>query len=204
MSFLVDFFASAGADIRVVESVHIASQPVCHTVGLTKPATQLKRVSARGQGASRLMTCLHVCKVMHVVSPSPEATTTAPPVAGLTQMAQLPLFKEPALSGGDEVEQGGPVSSGKCPSPLSRCALTNSSLVFGTPVLLKWKANNIAVNAPPLPPHPALPLPVPNDLIMTVHLWIGCVGCSSLGHGIWTLCTWPRWLPKRHRGSWPW
>ena len=91
----------------VVESMAAASHPVFQVVDPTKPATQPKRVTARGWGGSCPMTRPHACKVTHFISPSPEATIAAPPVAGPSQMAQLPLFEEPAVSGGNEVGPGG-------------------------------------------------------------------------------------------------
>ena len=103
---------------------------------------------------------LHTHKVTHIVSPSPEATIKAPPVAGPSQAAQPPLFEEPALLGGEEVGPRGPVLSGKSPSPLYKCAPANFSSAFGTPILLKQKANKIAVNMPPLPPQPPSSPPV--------------------------------------------
>ena len=140
-----------------------ASHPVCQVVGPTKPTMQPKRVAARGWGGSCLTTHPHVCKVTHVISPSPEATISAPPVAGPSWMAQPPLFKEPALSGGDKVRPGGPVSSGMCHNRLFRCAPTDSHPAFGTLGLLKWKADKMVADATPLPPPPPLPLPVPKQ-----------------------------------------
>jgi len=110
----VDSLHCAGADTMVVESVPTASCPVHHDVDLVKPATQLKRVAARGQGGSCQTTHPHVRKVTHIVSLSPEALIAAPPVAGPSLTTAHPLFKEPALSVGDKVRPSGPVSSGKC------------------------------------------------------------------------------------------
>src|SRR5882724_1534453 len=81
VSFLINRFAGAGADTRVVESVPIASHPILQVSGLTKPATWPKWVPARGQGGSHPMTHLHAHKVTCVISPLPEATIEAPPVA---------------------------------------------------------------------------------------------------------------------------
>ena len=140
-----------------------ASHPVFQVVDPTKPATQPKRVTARGWGGSCPMTRPHACKVTHFISPSPEATIAAPPVAGPSQMAQPPFFEEPALLGGDEVGSGGPVSPCKCHNRLYRCALTDSHSDFGTPVLLKQKANEMAANMPPpYSIHPSPPPPTPS------------------------------------------
>jgi len=47
-----------------------------------------------------------------------------------------------------------------CNHQFLRCAPTDSHPVFGTLDLLKWKANEMAANAPPLTPLSPLPLPV--------------------------------------------
>ena len=44
-----------------------------------------------------------------------------------------------------------------CNCQFPRYDLTDSYPGFGTPVLLKWKANQIAVDVPPPPPLPSSP-----------------------------------------------
>src|SRR5882724_4772052 len=100
----------------------------------------------------------------------------------LRRRPPCPLVSDPEVSGCDSTDCGPPV--------------------FGTPTLLKRKADNIPVGAAPPPPsslplQPSLPPPVAKcprcDRELVSQMW----GCSGQGHSSWTHCVGLRWPPKR-------
>jgi len=90
-------------------SVHLMVAP-------PMPAIQpTKKVTTKGKTVSHQATQPWAHKVMGVISPLPDVTEVPgpnPPVAGLS-MVMLHLFKELALSGGEEVGPGVGESSGE-------------------------------------------------------------------------------------------
>jgi len=132
----------------------------------------------------------HVRKVTHIVSLSPEALIAAPPVAGPSLTTAHPLFKEPALSGGDKVRPSGPVSSVVQPLLVGMFQLTFFQFLghwtCSSGRLRRWQMTT------PLPPQPPLPLRL-HSPIMTASSSIRCINCSgwSIMHG--HIAKGPRW-----------
>jgi len=84
-----------------------------------------------------------------------------PHIAGLSWVHCDPLFAEPNGLSDEHVGTGAPVSSGECFLDLMLQFADFDVSAFGTPILLKRKANEIAASTVPLPHQPSLPPPPP-------------------------------------------
>jgi len=83
-----------------------------------KPPTQSKRVAAKGKAASHPTTRPWACKVMQIMSPTPEvAEVAAPitPVIGPSWANHPSLFEEPVMSWDEGIRKDAPMTSGKYP-----------------------------------------------------------------------------------------
>ena len=109
---------------------------------------------AKGKALSHPMTCPRARKVTQIASPMPKVAETVdltPPVTGPSREGCPALFEGPITSGAEGVQGTAGATSGKLWCWLLVWVVTDRGPVaFGTPVLLKLKAN-----APPL--HPPTP-----------------------------------------------
>ena len=103
------------------ETVVVDPVPAAHcwvhlTVAPTKSATQPKKVTAKGKAVSQMVTQPQASKIMQVTSPSPgvaEVTGPTPPVTWPSWTTCPPLFKEPAMSGAEDIGKVAPATSSK-------------------------------------------------------------------------------------------
>ena len=86
-----------------------------------------------------------------------EVKAPPPPITGPSQASHAPLLEEPVRSSDDNVGKEAPTSSGKCFLDLMLQFTDFDASVFGMPILLKCKADEIAVSSAPLPPQPFSP-----------------------------------------------
>src|SRR5882724_8062660 len=138
-----------------VEPGPIAPCCVRQTVAPVVAPTPLKRTA---KGKAVLCPTMHpwARKVTRIASPTPEVAETVdltPPIAGPSREGFPALFEGP-IESGDEGVRGTPgATSGKSWCWLLVWVVTDRGPVaFGTPVLLKCKADAIATDAPTLPP----------------------------------------------------
>src|SRR5882724_9850225 len=133
-----------------VEPGPIAPRCVRQTVAPVVAPTPPKQ-TAKGKAVLRPTMCPQARKVTWIASPTPEVAETVdptPPVAGPSREGCPALFEGPVTSGAEGVQGTAGATSGKSWCWLLVWVVTDRGPVaFGTPVLLKRKAN-----APPLPP----------------------------------------------------
>ena len=94
---LFPVFFVPSSDMSVVDKVPTTHHQVHPVVPLTKPATQPKKVAAKGKDVAHPVTQLWAHKVTWVPSVSPEVTVHGPPVVDPSRVMCTLLFEETAL-----------------------------------------------------------------------------------------------------------
>src|SRR5882724_4554066 len=131
--------------MAVIDSVPAACRGV-RTVAPVKPPTQSRKVASKGKAVSHPTTRPHAHKVTRIVTPMPEVTDVAaplPPVTGPSRASCAPIFEVADGSGDKQVEKGALHPLASAPWVSHGDSLIVATPVFGTPILLKHKADNI-------------------------------------------------------------